>query len=331
MTAVLAKLGSQRAPTSSRVFQFVVAATILTTVAVAALNPSDVVSLTVVGVVIVVLGVPHGALDHLVEAPVQSSPGTNEPWRTSDVLWQLRFHAAYLALMFVYGVVWFWFPAFALVGFLVLSVHHFGQSDLAYLGLARHRQLTIQLSRGLFLVGLPLVAHLSTVAPVLERLGGVDPMSWSWLADHTVTWTTLLVAQHLLAGGLVAVGADDRSAVGRETLTVASLTALFVAADPLIGFAVYFGLWHSLNHLHVLASVLGSRAGSDFLPPVELARLAAPRSIVSLGGLVVFVVGFVASGRTELIVPAAIVFVSMLTLPHMFVVERMWRPGGPVT
>jgi hypothetical protein len=43
------------------------------------------------------------------------------------------------------------------------------------------------------------------------------------------------------------------------------------------------------------------------------------------------VVGFVASGRTELIVPAAIVFVSMLTLPHMFVVERMWRPGGPVT
>ena len=33
----------------------------------------------------------------------------------------------------------------------------------------------------------------------------------------------------------------------------------FLAADPLIGFAVYFGLWHSLAHLRVLGGLLGNR------------------------------------------------------------------------
>jgi hypothetical protein len=29
--------------------------------------------------------------------------------------------------------------------------------------------------------------------------------------------------------------------------------------------------------------------------------------------------------RTDLIVPIVVVFISMLTVPHMVVVERMWR------
>ena len=35
-------------------------------------------------------------------------------------------------------------------------------------------------------------------------------------------------------------------------------------------------------------------------------------------------------GKPEWIVPVTLVFVSMLTLPHMFVVERLWKLDRPV-
>jgi len=224
--------------------------------------------------------------------------------------------------------VWLAIPGVALVGFLVISVHHFGQSDLAHLQIDRWHQLAIQLSRGLFLVGLVLVANLTTVAPVIERMGGFDPTSWPWFAGHTALWSAALVGQQLAVGLFVAPHISDRATVKREVITIVSLTALLVAADPLIGFAVYFGLWHSLNHLNVLADVLGHRTGSTALSPRELARIAAPRSAVSIAALAILIGGAQSIGQTELIVPITLVFVSMLTLPHMIVVERLWQTNS---
>jgi Brp/Blh family beta-carotene 15,15'-monooxygenase len=327
MTTTFSRVDRELAPTPPRVFVSVLATTVLVVLATVAAPPSDAVSATVVVLVIAFLGIPHGAVDHLVVAP----PKTMEPEPSAPVhrpppddrAW--RFHLGYVAAMAAYGLVWLVSPGLALAGFLVLSVHHFGQSDLAYLRIEQRRQIAAQTSRGLFLVGVPLVAHLATVAPVVERLAGVDPTSWPWLVGHTAAWCALLVGQHIAVGLFVAPHVDGRSTVIREVVTVAALTALFVLTDPLIGFAVYFGLWHSMNHLHVLANVLGARDGSVALAPTELARLVAPRSAVSIAALAVLVVGAYMSGRPELIVPVALVFVSMLTLPHMVVVERLWQ------
>ena len=327
MNTIRPRVDPGLAPTSPRVFGSVLAITVAVALVAVAAPPSDTAAVAVVVLVIALLGIPHGAVDHLVAAPPTSAPPTpseRPPRRLTDAM-QWRFHLAYVAAMAAYGLVWLVSPGLALAGFLVLSVHHFGQSDLAYLRVERRRQLAAQISRGLFLVGVPLVAHLATVAPVIERLGGVDPTSWSWLAGHTAAWCALLIAQHMAVGLFAASHVDGRSIIFREIATVGALTGLFVLTDPLIGFAVYFGLWHSMNHLHVLAGVLGRRAGSVALAPAELARLVAPRSALSVGALAVLVAGAHASGQPEAIVPVALVFVSMLTLPHMFVVERLWQ------
>jgi beta-carotene 15,15'-dioxygenase len=263
-------------------------------------------------VVIAVLGIPHGAVDHLVTEAIGDHD--SETWR-----W--RFVRRYVLAMVGVGLVWLAAPPLALAGFLVLSVHHFGQSDLAYLRLSGRRQLVAQWSRGLFLVGSPIVAHLTAVAPVIDRLGGGDPSGWPWLADVWWLWWALLVVQHVVVGAAVARKVDDRRVVAREAVTVAALAALFLAADPLVSFAVYFGLWHSLAHLLVLAGVLGTESA----PVRSVVRLAAPLSAVALAGLAVFAGGSMGAGRPDLLVPGALVFVSMLTLPHMFVVERLWR------
>lgn len=331
MTALVSRLETHRAPTSPRVLGLVVAITGLVTAAAMMTSSNDTVSVAIVVIVIALFGIPHGAVDHLVvatfesEGPMASGPGSDK--RVARVA-QWRFHLLYVAAMAAYGLVWLAVPGVALVGFLLVSVHHFGQSDLAHLRLDRWHQLAIQLSRGLFLVGLVLVANLSAVGPVIERMGGFDPTSWPWLADHTVAWSVALVGQQIAVGLFIASRINDRTTIKREVITVISLTVLLVATDPLIGFAVYFGLWHSLNHLSVLADVLGHETGSAAFRPMELARIAAPRSTVSIAALALLVGGAQSLGHTELIVPITLVFVSMLTLPHMIVVERLWQANS---
>lgn len=333
MTALVSRLEASRAPTSPRVFRSVVAITALVTVAATATSSNDTVSVVIVVFVIALFGIPHGAVDHLVAATFERTGPTASGLGPVAQVSQLRFHLLYVAAMAAYGLVWLALPGVALAGFLVVSVHHFGQSDLAHLQIDRWHQLAIQLSRGLFLVGLVLVANLTAVAPVIERMGGFDPTSWSWLAGHTALWSAALVGQQFAVGLFVAPRIGDRATIKREVITIISLTALLVAADPLIGFAVYFGLWHSLNHLNVLADVLGHRIDSGALRPMELARITAPRSAVSIAALAILIGGAQSLGQTELIVPITLIFVSMLTLPHMIVVERLWQANStfPVT
>ena len=289
-----------------------VATTTLGVAAVAAIwSPPGWLSVTVVVAVIAGLGVPHGAVDHLV---VEAIDGRRHGSRR-------RFVVRYLLAMAGVGLVWSVVPAFALAAFLAMSVHHFGQSDLAHLRLPGRSQLVLQWSRGLLLVGLPIVAHLATVAPVIERLGGGDPASWPWLAERWWLWCALLVGQHVVIGAAITHRSSDRSVAAREAVTVTALTLVFVLADPLIGFAVYFGLWHSLGHLLVLADLVGTQPS----PLRSVARLAAPLSVVSLLGLAVVVGGAAVAGQVDLLLPLVVVFVAMLTAPHMVVVERLWR------
>ncbi len=276
MTAILPRVDAPPAPTSRPVFVSVLAVTALVALATVALPPSDAASVTIVVLVIAFLGIPHGAVDHLVAVPpasVTPTPSARLPRSPMDGA-LLRFHVGYLAAMAAYGLVWLFSPGLALAGFLVLSVHHFGQSDLAYLRIEQRRQIAAQISRGLFLVAVPLVAHLATVAPVVERLGGVDPTSWSWLAGHTAAWCVFLIGQHIAVGLVVAAHIDGPSIIIREVVAVAALTALFVLADPLIGFAVYFGLWLSVTTYWRRWSGGGSVAGAD--------RTARPRCTAKL-------------------------------------------------
>jgi Brp/Blh family beta-carotene 15,15'-monooxygenase len=139
-------------------------------------------------------------------------------------------------------------------------------------------------------------------------------------------WFLFVIGQHLLIGGVVALRTAHRATVRREALGVAVLAVLFWRTDPLLGFAVYFGLWHSVAHLLVVMDALGPRTASQQALRVrEFVRIAAPRSLISVVATIVFAGVAVMNGRSELLLPAVFVMVSLLTLPHMVVVEQLWR------
>ncbi|CAH0999961.1 beta-carotene 15,15'-dioxygenase [Neolewinella maritima] len=259
-----------------------------------------------VAVLLIVLGIPHGAADHLIFQA--RYPG--QSWRVQ----RWKFFAFYLVLMLLYGGLWLLLPLLALLLFLGVSVYHFGQSY----GIG---SLASRMAWGLFVLSFPVLLHWPEARPIIERMVGS-----SLPPDGTLTIVLCgaLVAANLLLP-LLDLHADrtNRRATLRRLLDVILLTVVFMSTDLLLGFAVFFLLWHSLPaaveqwgylHRHRLSADVWAY-GRQLLP-LSLGAL------ISLGA----VYGWLAQGTVEGI-DLGIVFmlVSLITLPHAFLVDRVYR------
>lgn len=266
---------------------------------------------------VVLTGIPHGAIDHLVAARLYDL----------DFTWadQAKFYGGYLALMALYGALWFVAPVWALGAFLLMTMYHFGQADLAYWKMPPLWARIVYLSRGLFLIGLPIAAFPGLVDPIFEAIAGVHVLEWPLLTTHPTGVLAGLVVQHVLVLGGAALAFDVHgSDAGREALNVIVLAVLFVVVHPLGAFAVYFGLWHSLGHILELLRFFHRRETTpdtvtDFY---RKALLFTVLSFTGLGGLYWATQSF---GLEDQMVALLFILIAVLTLPHMVVVEGLYR------
>src|SRR3989339_217421 len=119
-------------------------------------------------VVIIITGIPHGALDH--EVAKQSSNLNNQVFSAK------KFHAKYLFSMLLYGIVWYVFPTVSFYLFLLISAFHFGETDLPIdspkvplLG------VLLQVSYGLLILFIILFVHIDTVLPIIQKINIFSP------------------------------------------------------------------------------------------------------------------------------------------------------------
>jgi len=270
-------------------------------------------------VAVVVTGIPHGAVDHVVAARLY---GLSPAWRD-----QAKFYGGYLAAMAAYGALWVVFPAWCLAAFLVMTMYHFGQADLAYWNLPPVSARLAYLSRGLLLMGLPIAAFPEIVDPIFDAIAGVQPGTWPGLVEAQGIVLGGLVAQHVLVLGGVAAAHGVPANGGREAVNTAVLSALFILVHPLVAFAVYFGLWHSLGHILELLQFFRSRSDAPGDPETlpgfyQKAALYTVVSFVGLGGLYAGTQSF---GLQDQMIALLFILISVMTLPHMVIVERLYQ------
>jgi Brp/Blh family beta-carotene 15,15'-monooxygenase len=262
-------------------------------------------------------GMPHGAIDHLVAAQLYDLQPT---WAD-----QAKFYGGYLVLMALYGGFWVVAPFWSLVLFLGMTMYHFGQADLAYWELPPLPARLLYLSRGLFLIGLPIAAFPSLVDPIFEAIAGTHVSSWPLLQTQPDVVFAGLVGQHILGLTAAALASPvSWTARGREALNVAVLTALFGLVSPLLAFAVYFGLWHSLGHILELLRFFREH-DSEPTTMAAFYREAALFTIlpfVGLGGLYWLTQSF---GALDQMIALLFIIIAVMTLPHMVIVERLYR------
>jgi Brp/Blh family beta-carotene 15,15'-monooxygenase len=302
---------------SPRLYVPIVAVTGLVTALALGFGPLEgTTPLVLLGAAVIATGIPHGAVDHLVAAPLYDLSFT---WAD-----QAKFYGAYLGLMGLYGALWPVVPAWCLGFFLVMTMYHFGQADLAYWHLPPVPARLLYLSRGLFLIGLPVVAFPDVVAPIFEAIGGVDVLDWGVATSYQTTALFGLVGQHALlaAGGALYYGVPTWKA-GREGLNVVVLAPLFLWVHPLAAFAVYFGLWHSLGHILELLRFFRAQGRSMGIGGFyRKAALFTVLSFVLLGALYA---GLRAIGDRLEMIALLFILIAVMTLPHMIIVERLYQ------
>lgn len=303
----------------SRTYAFVLAATIGTVLLSAwgGLSLGSV-AFVVLMIFVAVTGIPHGAIDHLVASEVY---GLDQSWRD-----QAKFYGGYLAVMAAYALLWMVAPVTSFTLFLLMTVYHFGQADLAYLELPSVQAYAAYASRGALLIGLPIAAFPEIVSPIFVAIAGVDLMAWPWLMANQGALVAGLVAQHaLLLVGLTAASTPSGRDLGRELLNTTVLASLLGTVHPLVAFAVYFGLWHSLGHILEMLRFFRRQGAAEPTTISGFYRKATLFTIISFLGLAGLYVAYQAFGAEEQMIALLFILISVLTLPHMIIVEAMYQ------
>ena len=278
---------------------------------------------------LVVLGLPHGAVDHHVPARLRAAV---VPW---------RFSLGYVVLVVLGLALWALAPVGALALFLVVSVVHWGTADV---WVARRLQgrpafggwwpvAAFAAARGLLPVALPVLAHPRAAADGLDAILAATGSGAAVGALSDGLRAAGLVVVVVVVGLALAAAARDggRPTLAREAAECAVLAAAAVVVDPVLAVGTYFVAWHAPRHVARLMSTDDRQAAlvSAGRPLVALAafhREAAPLTAVSLAGLgALALTAWAVPGSASGVVGAALALIAALTVPHALVVAWMDR------
>ena len=298
-----------------------------------------------------VIGMAHGAVDHLVPLRAATDVSLGRSIAVVSVVYALLGGAVVAAFFLA--------PVAAFVGFIALTWLHWGQGDVAALVVAGVDHLPTSAERWLSLVvrgglpmGVPLLAHPGEYRLVAEWIVGlfvVDAAAATAAVDPVfVPATRLAVGAFMLAATALSVGLGYRRVRAgasrrgwlRDAGEVAALWAWFLHAAPVFAVGVYFALWHGLRHVGRLVLVDDRAAGALGRGDLSgaLGRFARDAAPLTLGGfLVVAAVGLSVPAGVAApgdLLAVSLVAIAAMTLPHVVVVawldrkQGVWRPGA---
>lgn len=262
---------------------------------------------------VVVIGIPHGAIDHIMAEKVY---GLDRTWKGTA-----QFYGGYLGLMFVVGLLWLLEPVIGMLFFFAISIYHFGQADMEDFVTPGSSGISWYLIRGTLVLGLILFSDTSVSYPIMAQALSMDPQV---LAGGLPAGPgALLVLSTLYVVLLAAAVLTGKVIHGWRLLADSVLILLlFLAAGPLIGFAVYFALWHSAGHIVEMQQFLKKKNRPMSLK--SFYKSAAPFTLISLFGLAVLAGINHAFGLEDQFIALMFILISVLTLPHMVIVDRMY-------
>ena len=263
------------------------------------------------------IGLPHGAVDHLLPA--------------HRLGWGLPrlgvFALAYAALAAVGYVLFRAAPGPALLVFVLLSAWHFGTGETAFADLRAGRPVTRRAVPAAVLGGIVLLVPLvrgsteaaAVIAAVVPGSDGVLPS-----AIQTVVLALVLPAASLLTASLVLAGRR------LEALEVLALLALALFAPPFAAFGVYFGAWHSLRHLARVVSEDPGNAGELTAGQLgkPLRRFAVQAALPTVAVLVAIGVLWSTTDGWLGFLATDIPLLAALTVPHALVVTWLDRASA---
>ncbi|MEI8110022.1 MAG: Brp/Blh family beta-carotene 15,15'-dioxygenase [Chitinophagia bacterium] len=266
-------------------------------------------------VLLLITGIPHGSLDFYIEQSQAKVTGTSFS--------PLRFFIRYLLNMFLYAVCWYYFPLIAFLFFILLTAYHFGEIDWPFHHSSPVNSIFFFLM-GLFFIVFTITSHIYETAPVLAVITGnfVGENEWILYGSYLMRISGIGIFLFVCCIPFYLRGLQFSTAqiVGWCFQTIA--WCVFVYAMPLfIGFAFYFGVWHSLLSFNLIRNQLS-------LPPnvsgwKQLIIKALPFSLMAFAGIGVLVYWHYSYSYFNISIAYIFMGIAILTLPHLQVFTRL--------
>ena len=278
------------------------------------LNTSSMGWQVVIAVLALAMGIPHGALDHLVTLP------KTQPQKMAI------FIIVYIAVAIIAVAAILKFNVIGFIFVLFMSAVHFGIGDAAFISeIDKRSNSNSKLNRWFYIpaagftpVFIPLVNSAST-----EALASVNPALIDW---HQGRDSQILVGVTAFTVVTIVVMIFGKRL--REALDLVLLLALALIAPPLIAFAIYFGCWHAMRHtarltLSLPKSIEALNQGSN---KQAFLNAVIPGLPALIGTFVVAAV-LALSGQkfSDEFFWMSLVVVWALTVPHMAVTAKLDR------
>ena len=263
------------------------------------------------------IGIPHGAVDHLVALPATSKP---------KLAILIAGYVA-IAILAVLAILHWNKLGFQLV--LAMSAFHFGFGEASFIAeqdrLTGRRRMKLKtqnmfaISSGVIPVLIPLLKE-STASALRE----INPLLIDWASDVALQLKFLVAL--FFAATLVLLITEKRL---REVLDLIVLATLALIAPPLVAFAVYFGCWHAMRHTARLTLILpkAKSAAVEDNPRRSFIAAVIP-GLPALFGTVVVALVIALLDSTNIDASYLwylLVVVWALTVPHMLVTSKIDR------
>jgi lycopene beta-cyclase len=243
----------------------------------------EMILLSMLGTGMLVVGIPHGALDHLHVLKAPTLKGL-----IAYIIKYIGLGSMVLAL--------FWLsPAIGLILFLAYSAWHFGEADFSYWGFKNKGATALW---GLYFLGALLLSHSKEVIIVICEMNIPLSIDYSFIDLFSMIW--------MFAGGIGFLFWK------RQRVIFYSITALILLQYlPIIAaFAIFFIGQHSVHGWTMLKRVLPD---SDF----QLWIKALPFTLGAIA-LLILMIFF-----TELNWGQCFIFLAALSFPHVLLMYKL--------
>lgn len=264
---------------------------------------------------VILVGVPHGALDFLVDEQTKVALQQNFSIK--------KFVILYLFRLFSFALIWI-FPWVAFSIFMVFSIYHFGETDMAGLLKTKKKAGILYVAYGAFILGVLLLVHLPQIKDTLPVIKNFVENSNLYMLLEANRYLIIMSLGFIFIVAIVYQKSIDNIEVSLPQLVrLIVLLAIITLLPLLMAFTFYFALWHSILSVRNIFSYFKSFNNDKKF--AIICNKSILFSLLALGGMfmIFFVLNYFLPDMNMLF--ALLIILSVLTLPHLQVMHRMYQ------